>query len=146
MATKVATKTARRMMIGAMIGMALLLGALGFSQGASAQTFQNGRVSVSQHEYVGICKSLGGTPSRAGSRQVTCDMGGGYSSTCNFKTNTCSDTIPDRIVPGAGSPLLDAGVIVDAQATGSLRIAQPDRVDTAGAVSPIRALDADDDL
>ena len=71
----------------------------------SARTFKNGSISVSQHEYVGICKDTGGTPSRAGSRKVTCDYGDGYSSTCDFKTNTCEDTIP-MLVPGSDQPII----------------------------------------
>lgn len=89
-----------RILTGLAMGLGLMALLAGFGgQLAGAQTFKNGTVSVSQHEYVGICKELGGTPSRAGSRMVTCDMGGGYSSTCNFKTNTCTDTIPDRTAP-----------------------------------------------
>ena len=78
----------------------MIVGLTGFGT-ASAQTFKNGTISVSQHEYVGICKDLGGTPSRAGARKVKCDMGDGYSSTCDFKTNKCEDTIP-MLVPDQG--------------------------------------------
>ena len=89
----------------------MLFGVVGVSA-VSAQTFKNGTVSVTQHEYVGICKDLGGTPSRAGPRQVKCDMGGGYSSTCNFKTNKCEDTIP-MIVPDQGQfPVVDTTGVV----------------------------------
>jgi len=86
----------------------------------SAETFKNGKVSVTQHEYVGICKDLGGTPSRAGPRQVKCDMGGGYSSTCNFKTNTCEDTIPMVVPDQDQSPVVDnSGLIASDPGTDS---------------------------
>ena len=98
-------------LIGVLTFAVMLFGLVGVGA-VSAQTFKGGKVSVTQHEYVGICKDLGGTPSRAGSRQVKCDMGGGYSSTCNFKTNTCEDTIP-MVVPGQDQlPVVDTtGVI-----------------------------------
>jgi len=84
----------------------------------SAETFKNGAISVSQHEYVGICKDTGGTPSRAGPRQVKCDYGDGYSSTCNFKTMKCEDTIPMIVPDQDQSPVVDnSGVIATDRGT-----------------------------
>ena len=75
------------------IALALVLFGVAGIGSASAETFP-GVVSISQSEFVDMCKDVGGTPSRVKSRTVKCDMGGGYSSTCEFKTNTCTDTIP----------------------------------------------------
>src|SRR6185369_2001829 len=84
----------------------------------SAETFKNGAISVSQHESVGICKDTGGTPSRAGPRQVKCDYGDGYSSTCNFKTMKCEDTIPMIVPDQDQSPVVDnSGVIATDRGT-----------------------------
>jgi hypothetical protein len=109
------TVTAKLMLVMALAVMLFGLAGLGT---VSAQTFKNGAISVSQHEYVGICKDTGGTPSRAGPRQVKCDYGDGYSSTCNFKTMKCEDTIP-MIVPDQGqSPVVDnSGLIAPDRAS-----------------------------
>jgi hypothetical protein len=112
----------------------MLFGVAGLGS-VSAQTFKNGAISVSQHEYVGICKDTGGTPSRAGPRQVKCDYGDGYSSTCNFKTMKCEDTIP-MIVPDQGqSPVVDtSGVIAPDRTsdTSQPTIIQPVQIAPAG--------------
>jgi hypothetical protein len=85
---------------------------LGMSaRSAGAETFP-GNVSVSQNEYVKICRDLGGKTSSVGTRQVKCDMGGGYSSVCNFKTMKCTDTIPFT-QPQAGEPVLGGAVVLD---------------------------------
>jgi hypothetical protein len=93
-------------LIGVLTFAVMLFGVAGIGA-VSAQTFKNGTISVSQHEYVGICKDQGGTPSRAGPRQVKCDMGGGYSSTCNFKTMKCEDTIPMIVPDQRETPVVD---------------------------------------
>ena len=119
----------------------MLFGIAGLGS-VSARTFKNGSVSVTQHEYVGICKDQGGTPSRAGPRQVKCDMGGGYSSTCNFKTNKCEDTIPMVVPQGDQSPVIDNAdslVVEQGSESSQPEIIQP--VDT-GAVVPLRGHDA----
>ena len=95
---------------GIIAGLAFALLVVGMSpHRVGAETFTHGAISVTQHEYVGICKGAGGASSRVSSGVVKCDMGGGYSSTCNFKTNTCSDTIPDRVAPTRGTSITGAG-------------------------------------
>lgn len=47
-------------------------------------------------------------------------MGGGYSSTCNFKTNTCEDTIPMVVPDQDQSPVVDnSGLIASDPGTDS---------------------------
>ena len=118
----------------------MLFGIAGLGS-VSARTFKNGSVSVTQHEYVGICKDQGGTPSRAGPRQVKCDMGGGYSSTCNFKTNKCEDTIPMVVTPQDPTGVVTTDEL---SADAGTDQGQPDTVQPVdtGAIAPLRGHDA----
>lgn len=126
-------------MITALV-LALLMIGLAQSGPVSAKDFK-GHVSVSQHEYVQICKDTGGSPSRAGSRKVKCDYGDGYSSTCNFKTNTCVDTIPMIVTPQDSTAVVTTGTLAVDPGTDQ---AQPEIVQplNTGAIAPLRGHDA----
>lgn len=69
---------------------AIALLVLGAAMGAADAR----NVVISQHDYVKLCKSTGGTPTTAGPHMVRCSYPGKLTSTCNFDTGLCTDVIP----------------------------------------------------
>lgn len=78
----------------AALALALLL-----THAASAATKVKGTVRVSAQEYANICDDYGASDISVGTNSqghttVSCGWSDGTSSVCDFKTNTCVDTIP----------------------------------------------------
>jgi hypothetical protein len=98
----------------------------------SAATKVKGRVTVTAQQYANICDDYGASDISVGKNSqghttVSCSWSNGVSSTCDFKTKTCDDTIP-RTVPG--NPLRHFNTAIN------VGVAQPASTPTP---APIRA-------
>ncbi|HEY8448736.1 MAG TPA: hypothetical protein VIL01_16665 [Thermomicrobiales bacterium] len=82
---------------------------------ADAATKIKSKVGISANEFADVCDEFGASDitvrkNKKGDKIVTCTWSDGFSSSCNFSTKECVDTIPRR----GDKRLLDSGIASDA--------------------------------